>query len=393
MLVTAFAAGRALDADEVRAPGVLERIVKALRAIHDGPALPTSFPTFTLAGEYADRARAAGGTVDAEGERLARSLSARISAVLRGPEHEPVPCHNDLLPANFLRDGEALTIIDWEYAGMNDRYFDLGNLAVNNELGPEDELRLLEAYFGETPPPRRLAALRLMRLMSDVREALWGVVQAAVSDLDFDYDGYARSHFERLSRRRVDPRARGVARCRVPRELPDRARVVIVGGGVGGTSIAYHLAELGERDVAAARPRRADQRLDVPLRGARRPAARRRLADADDDVQRRALPAPARRVRTTTRAGRSAAASAWHARPEREQETRRQVGWAKTFGLPLELISPDEAQELFPLMVTDGVLGASYLPTDGYLDPSQLTYALADGARQRRREDLHRTRA
>jgi 4-methylaminobutanoate oxidase (formaldehyde-forming) len=68
--------------------------------------------------------------------------------------------------------------------------------------------------------------------------------------------------------------------------------------------------------------------------------------------------------------------------PEREQEVMRQVAWAKTFGLPLELLSPEEAHELFPLMVTDGVRCASYLPTDGYLDPSQLTYALIEGARQ-----------
>ena len=75
--------------------------------------------------------------------------------------------------------------------------------------------------------------------------------------------------------------------------------------------------------------------------------------------------------------------------PERWEETRRQAGWAKTFGLPLELISADEAQERFPLMVTDKVIGASWLPTDGYLDPSQLTYALADGRPARRRADLH----
>ena len=75
--------------------------------------------------------------------------------------------------------------------------------------------------------------------------------------------------------------------------------------------------------------------------------------------------------------------------PEREQEVLRQVAWAKTFGLPLELICPEEAQELFPLMVTDGVRCASYLPTDGYLDPSQLTYALVDGAARRRRAGLH----
>ena len=67
---------------------------------------------------------------------------------------------------------------------------------------------------------------------------------------------------------------------------------------------------------------------------------------------------------------------------ERMEELRRQAGWAKTFGLPLELISADEAKEMFPLMSTDGVLGGAWLPTDGYLDPSQLTFALADGARQ-----------
>jgi glycine cleavage system aminomethyltransferase T/glycine/D-amino acid oxidase-like deaminating enzyme len=67
---------------------------------------------------------------------------------------------------------------------------------------------------------------------------------------------------------------------------------------------------------------------------------------------------------------------------ERMEELRRQAGWAKTFGLPLELISAEEAQGLFPLMSTDGVLGAAWLPTDGYLDPSQLTFALAERARE-----------
>src|SRR6184192_2186780 len=69
--------------------------------------------------------------------------------------------------------------------------------------------------------------------------------------------------------------------------------------------------------------------------------------------------------------------------PERMEELARQAGWAKTFGLPLELISAEEAQRLFPPMSTDGVLGAAYLPTDGYIDPSQLTFALAEGARRR----------
>src|SRR5437867_7605988 len=77
---------------------------------------------------------------------------------------------------------------------------------------------------------------------------------------------------------------------------------------------------------------------------------------------------------------------------ERMEELRRQAGWAKTFGLPLELISAEEAQRLFPPLSTEGVLGAAYLPTDGYIDPSQLTFALAEGARRRGAEIATRTR-
>ena len=78
--------------------------------------------------------------------------------------------------------------------------------------------------------------------------------------------------------------------------------------------------------------------------------------------------------------------------PERMEELARQAGWAKTFGLPLELISAEEAQRLFPPMSTDGVLGAAYLPTDGYIDPSQLTFALVEGARRRGAEICEDTR-
>src|SRR5437899_8823695 len=67
---------------------------------------------------------------------------------------------------------------------------------------------------------------------------------------------------------------------------------------------------------------------------------------------------------------------------ERMEELQRQAGWAKTFGLPLELISAEEACDRFPPMSADGVLGAAFLPSDGYIDPSMLTFALAEGARR-----------
>ena len=109
-----------------------------------------------------------------------------------------MPCHNDLLGANLLHDGQRIQIVDWEYSGMGDRYFDLGNFAVNNELGPDDEEVLLTRYFDEPATDRRRATLALFRCMSDFREAMWGTLQTSVSHVGFDFEEYARSHFARL---------------------------------------------------------------------------------------------------------------------------------------------------------------------------------------------------
>lgn len=205
-LVTRFVAGRTLaDGRELCAAGVLERAARALRAFHAGPPLAVSFSAGRIGSAYRDVALERGVALPDAYEPAAR-LVAEIEAALQGPEHAPVPCHNDLLTANFLLDGERLWIVDWEYAGMGDRYFDLGNLAVNNELDERDEERLLAAYFDEPPTARRRACLRLMRLASDYREAMWAVAQQGLSDLDFDFVAYADEHFTRLLAAAGDPR-------------------------------------------------------------------------------------------------------------------------------------------------------------------------------------------
>jgi len=111
---------------------------------------------------------------------------------------EPRPCHNDLLNANFIDDGVRIRIVDWEYAGMGDPFFDLGNFSINHELTPDQYAHLLRAYDGAAVLPARLARLTLMRVVSDFREAMWGVLQQGISTLDVDFVAYATEHFDRL---------------------------------------------------------------------------------------------------------------------------------------------------------------------------------------------------
>jgi thiamine kinase-like enzyme len=209
-LVTVFVSGREMHADELREPETIAEVAHDLRALHDsGTELPTGFDSFRLVEEYAETGRSHGSEPPDGYDEALEAAHSIERAVRDQPGHEPVPAHNDLLPANFLRDGDRMQLIDWEYAGMGDRWFDLGNFAVNNELDDEQEGHLLEAYFGEPPDDRRRATLKLFRFMSDFREAMWGVVQAGVSELDFDFRDYAQKHFDRLERARTDPRFEG----------------------------------------------------------------------------------------------------------------------------------------------------------------------------------------
>jgi len=197
-LVTEFVEGEPMQPEELREPGAMAEAATALRALHGSvERLPIEFSSFRMVETYAARIADRGAEVPSSYE-WAMSAAHRIETTLVGPEHEPVPCHNDLLSANFIRSPRGLRIIDWEYAGMGDRYFDLGNFAVNNELDESQEAELLTAYFESPASSCRLATLRLMRFMSDFREAMWGAVQSTLSDLDFDFDEYCAKHFDRM---------------------------------------------------------------------------------------------------------------------------------------------------------------------------------------------------
>ena len=204
VLVTAFVEGPTMESPELREPQALEDVATALRKIHGCGTIGARFDAFRLVEDYAAATRERGGEVPPAYE-VAHAAAARIEAALEPGGEPPILCHDDLLPANFIDTPDGIRIVDWEYAGMGNRWFDLGNFAVNNELGPADEEVFLSAYLGAPPTPADLAALRLMRLMSDFREAMWGVVQRTVSELEVDFDAYAREHFDRLLTAVRDP--------------------------------------------------------------------------------------------------------------------------------------------------------------------------------------------
>jgi glycine cleavage system T protein len=164
--------------------------------------------------------------------------------------------------------------------------------------------------------------------------------------------------------------------------MRDRARAVVIGGGVGGCSILYWLARLGWDDVVLVE--RAELTSGSTFHSAglvgqlRSSLSLTKMMMSSVDLY-RSLADEVGLETGWKEVGSLRLASS----QERMEEIARQAGWAKTFGLPLELVSAEEARELFPPMTTEGVLGAAYLPTDGYVDPSQLTLALAEGARRR----------
>jgi thiamine kinase-like enzyme len=203
-LVTRFIEGRPVNLEEVRQPATIGRVADSLRRIHDGPPIPGLFIPLRIVEAYRALAAARGVRIPAEYE-LAASIGRRIELACLADPVGLMPCHNDLLNANFIDDGARIRIVDWEYAGMGDPFFDLGNFSINHELTADADEVLLQAYLGAIPPSRR-ARLLLMRVVSDFREAMWGVLQQGISTLDVDFVAYAGEHFDRLLANATTPR-------------------------------------------------------------------------------------------------------------------------------------------------------------------------------------------
>jgi len=195
VLVTRFIVGTVLTAEAAAQHTTLRRIVASMQRYHSGPTFPGSFSPFATVRNY-HRLALERGVEFPHTLPTVFGLMAQIEAAL-APNQQIKPCHNDLLASNFIDDGQVIRIVDWEYAGMGDLFFDLGNFAVNQSFNDEQCQLLLQMYFGEARPAD-LACLHLMRLASDLRESFWGFLQLGISTLDFDYRNYAHHHLNRF---------------------------------------------------------------------------------------------------------------------------------------------------------------------------------------------------
>ncbi len=217
-LVTRFIRGRPIPPAAMRSTEVIRLVAGVLRRFHGSGSIPGYFSPFRVVEAYQrlalerDRARDVGERQASPFPANFDHLLAQMRAVERAMQVAPslCPCHNDLLNENFLIEDDTgrIRILDWEYAGMGDPHFDLGNLAAQHTFGDEQDEALLISYWGALTP-EHWARHKLMRCMSDFREAMWGVAQQSLSSLDFDFRGYADQYFARLSAGFDDPRCVG----------------------------------------------------------------------------------------------------------------------------------------------------------------------------------------
>lgn len=197
-LVTRFINGQPIPPEAMGKPENIWRVAQAIKQFHALPlALPTTFSPFRRVEQLAKIARERGAHFPNNFGWFAERMREIESAFLREP-FTPHPCHDDLLNANFLDDGQ-LWIIDWEFAGMGDVFFDLANFASHHRFDYDQARVLLEYYFGEYTP-RHFARLQLMRVASEIHEAMLGVAQSCISKLDFDFNAYADLWFGRATR-------------------------------------------------------------------------------------------------------------------------------------------------------------------------------------------------
>jgi thiamine kinase-like enzyme len=209
-IVTRFINGKRVPPEEITRPDNIRRVVRKLRLFHRcGPELKGEFNVFRRVEMLTEMSKQYNCQFPFDWDWIIQKKAEVENALLKDP-YIPTPCHDDLLNLNWLDEDVAgeigeLRLLDWEYAGMGDIFFDLANFSHHHRLNDEQVRILLQEYFGEVTP-KHFARLKLMEPMSELHEAMWGTTQTGISKLEEDFQGYADLWFGRLRQHVTDYR-------------------------------------------------------------------------------------------------------------------------------------------------------------------------------------------
>jgi len=212
-IVTRFINGKRLPPEEIVKPDNIRRVAQKLRLFHRrGPELRGEFNVFRRVEMLTKVSKSNNCKFPFDWDWIMQKKNEVEKALLKDP-YVPTPCHDDLLNLNWLDEdvpGEIgeLRLLDWEYAGMGDIFFDLGNFSHHHRLTEDQQRFFLQEYFGEVTP-KNFARLRLMEPMSELHEAMWGTTQTGISKLEENFQGYADLWFSRLRQHVTDFRWEG----------------------------------------------------------------------------------------------------------------------------------------------------------------------------------------
>jgi thiamine kinase-like enzyme len=194
-LVLGFLEGEVMDSEKLRSGGHIDAVAAACRRLHGGRRFLHDFDMFQIQPRYLEIVRARGFRLPDRYEEFEPKIR-ELERAMRVRGEPTVPCNNDLLAENFiLVDGEV-RLIDYEYSGNNEASFELGNVWSESNLSLEQLQELVAAYW-RRPLRNKIARARLWGLMSKYGWTLWGSIQVGISDLDFDFWGWAMEKYER----------------------------------------------------------------------------------------------------------------------------------------------------------------------------------------------------
>ena len=185
-------------------PDRLRQVVDVIRTYHDKATFSNDTSVFPMIRRYLAMAADVGATFPDDWPRII-AIGEEIEQAMRRDEPRPTACHNDLLSENFIIDGAGkMWLIDWEYGGTNDPYFDLGDFCVEHPLTRDEERLIITRYCGEMRE-HRFHRMLLHKIVADLWWSIWAFIQERVSQLDFDYRAYGNDRLDRLRANAADP--------------------------------------------------------------------------------------------------------------------------------------------------------------------------------------------